>query len=335
MFTDFSFYEASFTDLFQKSIEMVLYKYMTANLFKGPTWYKIVKMVQTGVNVCKYKEFIIWILATRMTGEMSTSLGNGFSNLMIGKYLEAKKNWKSFRCFVEGDDGAFSFYGEYPTEEDYRQFGMIIKILLCDDLLEGSFCGVVCDSEEFINVTDPIKALLKFGWSTRQYLKASDKKLMGLLRAKSLSMLYQYTNCPILDSLARFGERITRGYRAEVPASSNLYERNLLQTYITTFVRRGLPAKVPHLPRTRELVQKRFGIRVEDQFILESYLDQLNGPADLSHPLILQHCQKDWLHYARYINPVHDGIGSTIGCNFQLPTNRCEILNHYAAYTKK
>jgi len=325
MFTDFSYFEATFVKMFQESVEMVLYEFMVQLLEAGPEWFEVVLKAQTGVNVCCFKDFIIWVIATRMSGEMCTSLGNGFANLMVNKYLCKQLKWRSFKAAVEGDDGCFSFFGKPPSQEDYAQFGMVIKMMVTDDITAGAFCGVICDPEDYINVTDPINALLKFGWTSRQYTFAKHRKLMELLRAKALSMLYQYTGCPILYALARYAERMTAGYHWRLPSSSNVFEFQRMKEIVEKF-NSGLPFVETGF-RTRLLVERKYGIPIEHQFTIEDYFNQKQELGEIMCPLILRYCPKDAIDYVnRYAFPIVNGFGSVIGSSYQRTNKINSIL---------
>ncbi len=271
LITDFKYFEASFTKQFMLSVEMPLYEWMSRSLDQGPEWYQIVEKAMTGINKCCFKDFILWIIATRMSGEMCTSLGNGFSNKIVGLYFAHKFKWRSFKYAVEGDDGVFSFYGTPPTPSDYLELGLVIKLEVVSDLALSSFCGILCDTTDYVNITDPIRAMLKFCWTTRQYKDAKEKKLMRLLRAKALSMLHQYTNCPILDSLARYGERVTRRYVPKINSYMNNYERVKTMEAIKYINEHGLPPRREFI-NTRLAMERKFGITVEHQLILEDFM---------------------------------------------------------------
>lgn len=300
------------------AIELVLYEYMTINIFGGKNWFDIVNSVLPGMNHCVFKDFVLWILAKRMSGEMCTSLGNGFSNSMVGRYLSKLLGWKSYRCCVEGDDGVFSFYGKPPTPEQYAQFGMVIKLQITDDITAGSFCGIVCDPFDLINVTDPIKAILKFGWTSADYRNSKDRKLLSLLRAKSLSLIYQYCSCPILDALGRWGERVTRGVHWKLDAHTSNYNRRVFYEFLRSNA--TLPKYVESF-RTRALVERRYGIPICDQITIENYFHAQKEPGVIDCPLILRYITKDALDYGRkYIFPMVEGLGSIFGRNYQLST---------------
>lgn len=85
--TDYSTFETSFIKEVMEAVEMVLYEYMTSSLPGGQAWYQLVHKAMTGKNSCSFRDFLVELSATRMSGEMCTSLGNGFTNLMVMLFL--------------------------------------------------------------------------------------------------------------------------------------------------------------------------------------------------------------------------------------------------------
>lgn len=297
--TDYTSFESLFTREFMEAAEFQLYRYMTQNL-DDTEWIDIVERVLGGTNVCQFRnKFTMEVEATRMSGEMCTSLGNSFANLMAMLFIAKEKGLRSVKGRVEGDDGIFTFYGPYPTPEDFAEIGLIIKIERYDKLTEGSFCGIIADEDEMINVTDPIQSLLDFGWTTRQYADASDKKKKELLKAKALSLAYQYPGCPVLASLARYGLRMTEGHHYYIKDMCE-YERTLFIQLQDKF-KGSIPYKKTG-DNTRLLVQAKFGLTIEDQLSIEHYLDSKNDLSPLDCPAILSNCHKDAIdYYNRYV----------------------------------
>lgn len=290
--TDYTAYEAIFIKLMMMSCEMKLYKYMTQNL-PDQDWYHIVESTLTGRNKCIFKMFTCYVDATRMSGEMCTSLGNGFTNLMVFLFTAHKLNLKSLKGKVEGDDGIFTFYGEVPSTDWFAKLGLIIKIVEYEELSLGSFCGILCDSDDMINVTNPIDALLDFGWTSGKYSGASDKKLRMLLRAKSMSLAYQYPGCPILDALSKYGLRVTKGEKFLLnldPYKTELF-RTMFLKYGTEF-----PIKTPSL-RTRLLVERLFKIPINQQLKFENYLDHKQDLSPIEFGDFLDLVNADQKHY--------------------------------------
>jgi hypothetical protein len=258
-------------------------------------WINIVTSALTGTNHCHFKHFSMDIPATRMSGEMCTSLGNGFSNLMLFLFVAKKMKLTGVKGFVEGDDGIFSYYGPELQPQPFAELGFNIKIVNYDKITEGSFCGILADEDDLICVTDPIDALCNFGWTTRQYAYSKVKKMKMLLRSKALSMVYQYHGCPILQSLAQYGIRLTQGTRFKLNSRMSAYDKEKFSLLYQKY-----KDKIPDEPvpwKTRLLVEKYFKIVPTDQIMLEKYLDSLNSWERIDHPVIRQHMPKPYKDY--------------------------------------
>jgi len=80
--TDYTAFESLFTALMMEKCEFILYSYMTKFLPCHDGFMRLCRKVLAGTNECYYRDFSMQIEATRMSGEMCTSLGNGFTNLM-------------------------------------------------------------------------------------------------------------------------------------------------------------------------------------------------------------------------------------------------------------
>jgi len=147
-------------------------------------------------------------VARRMSGDMNTSLGNGFTNLMLALFL-ANEQGCSLHGFVEGDDGLFVTNAKLTTDL-YKQLGFTIKMDVLDDPCRASFCGMIFgDSHQIIR--DPTKFLMTFGW-THSHISGSTPLMMRLLRSKALSSVYETPNCPIVSALARRALAETEGF---------------------------------------------------------------------------------------------------------------------------
>lgn len=292
--TDYTAFEAIFIKLMMMSCEMKLYKYMTKEL-PDQEWYKLVESTLTGKNKCVFKHFTCYVNATRMSGEMCTSLGNGFTNLMIFLFTAYKNNLKSVKGKVEGDDGIFTFYGKCPGEDWFSRMGVIIKIVEYQELSLGSFCGILCDQEDMINITDPIAACLDFGWTTGKYAPAGDKKLAQLLRAKAMSLAYQYPGCPILDALSKYGLRMTEGVNYKL--NLDPYKTQSFELMYAKFGEKFPRVEVKY--RTRLLVEQLFKIPVLVQISFEKYLNNLHVLCPIDFGDLLRYChpdQRDYYH---------------------------------------
>ncbi len=301
--TDYTSFESLFTRLIMQTVEFKLYDYMTKNLSVGPRFMEYVNEILGGRNKCKFKTFTVDLEATRMSGEMCTSLGNGFSNLMFMLFMCEKLGCKDVAGVVEGDDGLFTMVGAPPTKDDFAQLGLVIKMEHHQAIETASFCGLLFDPEDRLIVTDPRKVLGTFGWTKMQYLKAKDDKLDQLLRAKSLSLAYQYPGCPIISALGQYGLRITReqdlGWVRKV--TTNPWERERLDQCL----KRGPVKPIPPPHRTRQLVAKLYNIPVDVQVEIEKYLDGLSVKQPLDHPLINLLVPQPWFKYFSDYTQLH------------------------------
>lgn len=300
--SDYTSFEALFTKELMEAVEMQLYEYMSKYLPEGKEWMSVVREVLTGQNRCKFRDFIVELFATRMSGEMCTSLGNGFANLMLMLFMCAEKGCTDVDGVVEGDDGLFTMAGTAPTQDDFARLGLSIKLETHLELSSASFCGLIFDDEDVITVTDPRDVVTTFGWASARYAGSGRKTLEALLRCKSLSLAHQYPGCPIICALARYGLRITssvplrRLYRVmNSRKAMNSWERDQLMAALKDI--RKIRTVSPPI-RTRLLVEREFGIRVEHQIQIEKELDAANDWAPLRLELLQMYLPDCWRDYA-------------------------------------
>jgi len=290
--TDYSSFESHFVSEVMHACEFKLYKYMTQNIPGHKQFYSYLDDVLAGVNHIDFKNFLFKIRGCRMSGEMCTSLGNGFSNLMLMLYACKVSGARNVNGVVEGDDGLFVFDGVPPTIGLFKEIGFTIKLEVYDNLSEASFCGLIFDQEDQHIIVEPLSKLVGFAYLPRRYSFSKRSKHLQLLKAKSLSFLFQYPGCPILRSLALYGLRMTVGYRPDF----RIYDKYHLEhkTEMEEFVR-SAGACEPIKMRTRLLMEKKFGITLEQQKRTEDYLDSLNDVKELKMPWLIFH--EHWTDY--------------------------------------
>lgn len=277
--TDFTAFESHFTKEIMAALELQLY---THCLQWCPSDAKFLCSVISGTNILTTRAGVrATVQARRMSGDMCTSLGNGFSNLMLAKYL-AFRQGKTLDGNVEGDDGIFAT-DAVLTPELYKKLGFTIKMEEVADPCSASFCGMIfAESGEIIR--DPISFLSGFGW-TSSYISAGPKVMQELLRAKALSAIYETPQCPIVGVLARRALRDTRGSAPRwVDDGFHHYpkdERNIPQ-----------PTFAPS-PETRELFSRKYGIDPSTQVEIEKRLEA--GDMNVASLLTIH---PDLTHYA-------------------------------------
>lgn len=286
--SDYSSFESLFVKEVMEAVEFEMYKYFTK--FLPDEWFITICRALGGVNVCKFKWFVCKVLATRMSGDMCTSLGNGFSNLMFMEFVCSELGSECIGV-VEGDDGLFRIRGKVPTAEDFATLGLIIKCEKHESLETASFCGIVFDLEDRVNVTDPKKVLASTAWITGRYAGSKTAVHKDLLRCKGLSLVYQYPKCPIIMALARYILRVTRGRdlrRVQDMRHMSSYDRewyaNILQSEKELKIASMTSREVPN--NTRLLVERLYGISWETQIAVEEYLDSLKELQTLNLPWV-------------------------------------------------
>jgi hypothetical protein len=209
--TDYSSFESLFTKQVM-AIEQIMLNYMAKNLPNKKDihrWISVIKRKQYIVN----KNFSLTIEAKRMSGEMFTSLCNGWTNLILTMFVLAEIGIDADHVIgvFEGDDGLFGI----PSNKDidvslYKKMGMEIKIQSFPELNHASFCGQIFDNQDVALITDPVELLGRLSWISGVYKNSKTIKKLSLLRCKALSYFYQYPNCPIITRIAEKLMYLTR-----------------------------------------------------------------------------------------------------------------------------
>lgn len=300
--TDFSSFEAHFTKQLMEIIEFELYKWMSSKNVYMQRILGVISKVLMGVNFLQFKWFGVSVDATRMSGEMNTSLGNGFSNLMMCLFLtfdsDPKAVWKGF---VEGDDAVFTVDPpeSAPTVDKYEEYGFNMKeVLSFKDLGEAGFCGMLFhpDDPKSTVVTDIKKVLGKTGWTSMQYVNSGPKVLNSLLRNKAHSLVNSYAGCPILQEFGHYLLRVTvedKYMEDRLMDQMGWWERTQLLYAIKYPIQ---PYKPHHL--VRELVERLYGITVSVQIEIEEMLRNKTKLEPLDLPQIIW--PKSWIDYRTY-----------------------------------
>lgn len=309
MATDYSQYESHFTKEIMEAIEFEVYSYMTQNI---PNKHEFEELLQvlTGENRCHFRDFIIALSATRMSGEMNTSLGNGISNYFLTKFVLHKRGYTldEIKTVVEGDDGLTRVRPEnVPTSEDFKKLGFTIKIEVYDKISDASFCGLVFDPDDRQVITSPIEFLTSFFWMNGQkYGRANTTKLKKLLRAKALSALYQYSGCPIIKSAAAYALRMTTNLLPQFERTC-AYDDELRLEIMAKFPTRksNHSSELIELVErpiglgSRLLVERLYGIQVNQQIAIENYFSNKTDFKPFRLVGIEDVFNKDMHHYYR------------------------------------
>lgn len=311
MSTDYTAYESHFTATMFESIEFCLYDWCIQNLPQRVQIRNLFEVFKTE-NVCKFKNIKFKIKATRMSGEMNTSLGNSFVNLMAYLFIHSEKGNRNYDCLIEGDDCLGCFEGQMPTNYDYEKLGLTVKIVPEEKLNEASFCGQIYDSQYNV-IADPIKMILNFGWIDKKYCDSSEKTRNKLLKCKALSYVHQYPNCPVIGPFCQHVIKLLSKTHYKIFFKNN-YEKRMKKTYME---RTNVP-ETTVLLETRLLVEKIFHVPIEYQITLENYLTNIKIEA-LNHPLINELSTLEQFNFDVWHVHPKDYVYKTISVN-NMPT---------------
>lgn len=203
--TDYTAFESSFASELMDSCECVLYRYM---LQAVPGAGEYVTKILTGKQRIRTRAGVsVTLKGRRMSGDMNTSLGNGFTNLMLMKFA-CHKLGSTFDGYVEGDDGVFAVQGELPVPAFFARLGFEIKLATVTDPRHGGFCGVI--AADGGSIRDPVRFFQNFGW-TASCIEAGPTVMKQLLRAKAMSALQESPACPLVAAAAERALELTQG----------------------------------------------------------------------------------------------------------------------------
>lgn len=331
--TDHTAFEAHITREVMEVIEFQLYDYMTSNLAIHKEFMESVKAISQ-VNHCRFKTVDIFVEGSRMSGEMCTSLGNGYTNLVLIDLIAEELKWSNVRRIVEGDDGLISYYGRKPEREDFLKFGFDIKMEYHESVSDASFCGLVFAPESEQIIANPRKYLNSFGWLDVQYVNAADKKLKALLKCKALSLLYQFSGCPILGSLCRYFLRVTSDVRWKI-GKHDMFQRERILNNIR-LLKDNWNKYLDERPsfETRALFDRLYSISLDEQKSLESYLDSQQNLVQLDHPVIDKICYPIQAEYNFKYTAVYDKSNLYYPCLYINQSSHRDVSKDWGSYMK-
>jgi hypothetical protein len=285
LITDYTAFESSFSASVMKACECQMYEYM---LRQFPELASFITRTLTGDNILKFPGGTkARIKARRMSGDMCTSLGNGFTNLMLMLFF-ASENGLDVNGFVEGDDGIFAVQGNIPADFGlmFSTLGFVIKMAEFPDPALGGFCGIIAADSG--NIRDPVRFLQTFGW-TSSCIDGGPQVMAQLLRAKAMSAVFESPQCPLVRPLAERALELTSG----------VTPRFALDGYHALPVL-DVPEYSPSLA-TRDLFASLFGISVEAQLEIETRLKTCES-ADFIAPYLTLHPNLDFVG-SRFVGP--------------------------------
>lgn len=267
--TDYTAFESHFDTEFNSVCDALLFRHV----FSGSRHKKQLRWclkVLNGSNRIESKYVSLRIKAKRMSGEMNTSLSNGFANYMM--FLYVTRNCKYSDCVVEGDDCLGVVSGEFPSEKDYNELGFRIKLEKHLDITTASFCGMIFERDSRQLVREPLKTLLNFGWTNVRYTHCKQKNLLGLAKSKAMSIVCETPHCPIVGAFAQRMLTLLSNVKYKLDDSTP-YWNNIWK--LREFENCGF---APTL-KTRVLFHQLYGFTVDEQLLIEKQIAAMDyGP---------------------------------------------------------
>lgn len=278
--TDYTAFESHMGSAIMEVLEVELYKHALSNYPEAADYISRVLIGENHMHVrgvAKAK-----CQARRMSGDMCTSLGNGFTNLMLALFVASKCGTaiQKGQGYFEGDDGLFAT--SLPIDKKwFERCGFTIKLLeivkptipipLYEPVDPGvAFCGMAF-AVSGQAIREPRKFLQTFAW-THHFLGASELVHRQLQRGKALSALYETPACPIVTEYAKLVLSRTNGVNPRYVADG--YHK----------APPGNPTSQLIQDDTRLLFESMYGVSVATQLQIEGALR--NGDVDVVAALL-------------------------------------------------
>lgn len=197
--TDYSSFESSFGVKMMR-LEKYFFDYMLQN---NPEVRDIIDKAYTRENrLISNIGIMVSVMGTRMSGEMWTSLGNGFMNYNLVTYVARKSNAVA-DFIVEGDDCLVGFDKEV-NYDFVTKLGFKLKLEYGTDINDLSFCGykVRRDGKPLVDIERSFRGL---AYTRKQEIldkKETRKfKFKEYITCLALSYYYRCQYTPFLNTL--------------------------------------------------------------------------------------------------------------------------------------
>lgn len=271
--TDYSSFEGSFSKEFMLNVEYALFEHMLINY---PNYQEYLFLCYSHDNVINFKNILTArFQGSRMSGDMWTSLANGFTNYCLVEWYMHKQMLRSgpfkYDFLVEGDDGFIATGVELnQIQDDARLLGFSLKCEKHKSKNDLSFCGI-CEYEGRL-VPDINRYLSHYGLCCDQTIvkcfsstsKRSKKHLRDWIHSKALSLLAVSKGIPVLQAVAQQQLRLGGRFNPKYVDwwESQFYDFHNLNQMKAEPISDGM----------RKFVETRFNIPIQIQLRIESEL---------------------------------------------------------------
>lgn len=285
--TDYSSFEGSFSKEIMENVELKMFEHV---LQCYPHVVSLLQRTYRTQNVIKYQihgklKAKASFSGSRMSGDMWTSLSNGFTNMCLVEYILSKNNLRAPYVrndfLVEGDDGFICT--DKKIDWSYaNDIGFTLKCEECKDMNKLSFCGI-CTHDGLL-VPDFKRIMNHYGYShdrtSIRYLTTGSKnqkrKFRNMIHSRALSLLAQSRGIPILQSIAQ--QQLQFGGHFD-PRYIDWWEN---ETY--DFSNVTSMTALPISKSMREFFAARYDIPIETQLQIESDISKCK---DVCYDIVL------------------------------------------------
>lgn len=288
--TDYSSFEGTQSCEFHQACEAVLFKHMLANNIE--VW-SIIRPIfrrdhlEKCISMPSQRREFMTFEGSRMSGDLWTSLGNGFSNMMVflftlhrmsrlGMLNVTQDRPIDADWLCEGDDGYFAANVDFSAmfEQTATDLGLKMKMDHGQDINDVSFCST-CVGPGGLPVPNFWRLLEKFGWVFEDeiithYTDKPTKAEMNLLWSKTLSLNASSQGIPILQPLSVRLAKIIKNHRVCKKWFSywEIEQFGVLEWTIQ---------EIPITMEMRHFFAQRFGVSVEKQFEVEKLISKMTN----------------------------------------------------------
>lgn len=284
--TDYSAFESSFSPQYVDAVECELWRYMFQN--NKELLHDVMHVYYTDKRVNGFtrrtvrtetlvnKNYVIKAQGIRLSGEMWTSLANGFSNLMNMLFLAHEKHCE-VNGLIEGDDGIFGMSEPKFTVNDFASLGFIIKMKYVRNIEDTNFCSNIFNLHDMKLLIEPEQLCRLFWTNNPLYFNCSNKVMKELLKAKAMSLycLAKYT--PILSIFTLKVIDLLRDSKFRMECQSKWWDM-----YLVKWIKDEDFVKQEITMFNRLIYFKHFGVSIDEQIAIERNIIQSKSLQELA-----------------------------------------------------
>lgn len=272
---DFSSFEGAHRHVYAKLVCLTITK-MFSRCENAKSFGALLYTQMCTTNTMRFKGLGVSaeIEQTLMSGAPWTSFANAVLCFYLVSYLRLKTDHPeldgralfgkmgSYVGYHEGDDSITR--GKAYDPDLVARLGLRLKSQMFKNCNIASFCGIVKPSGENDIITDPKKVICNFFLLPASETNSKDSKVLALFRAKALSYMHQYQNCPMVGALAEAVLYKTKSIAPDPRLLSYHQSESFAQAG------KGLSHKISNpSPKARDLVEELFGFSTSEQVRFE------------------------------------------------------------------